>query len=130
MILVIDDDRDFIETVKALLEAEGYEVATATSGKEGLALLATTTPELVVCDVMMENAMEGYAVSGEVRLREMWGQAHVPFLMVSSIESSPDELFPRSEEIGVIRPDYYLTKPLDISLFLEIVRKLVPHVSV
>jgi hypothetical protein len=59
---------------------------------------------------------------------EMLGDARTPLIMVSSIDATPDELFPRSEELGVIRPDFYLTKPLDIPRFLEIVRRLVPRV--
>ena len=125
MILVIDDDKDFLTSVQALLESEGYEVATATSGHEGLALIAQQEPELVVSDIMMETATEGYAVSGRVKMNEVLGDRHIPLIMVSSIESSPDDLFPRSEELVVIRPDYYLTKPLDIPRFLDIVRKTV-----
>ncbi len=124
MILVIDDDRDFLASVQALLESEGFDVVTASSGKEGLAKIEAQ-PELIVSDVMMETATEGYAVSGAVKMHEMLGEGRIPLIMVSSIETSPDELFPRSEELGVIRPDYYLTKPLDIARFLEIVRKTV-----
>lgn len=124
MILVIDDDRDFLASVEALLKSEGYDVVTAASGKEGLAKIATAEPELIISDVMMETATEGYAVSGAVKMHEMMGDGRIPLIMVSSIESSPDDLFPRSEELGVIRPDYYLTKPLDIPRFLEIVKKI------
>ena len=124
-ILVIDDDLDFIAAVQTLLENEGYKVLTAKSGREGLALIATDEPDLVICDVMMESSTEGYAVSGAVKFRELAGAAELPFIMVSSIESSPDELFPRSEEVAAIRPDFYLTKPLDIPRFLEVVKKAV-----
>ncbi|HEY0304313.1 MAG TPA: response regulator [Longimicrobiales bacterium] len=128
MILVIDDDRDFLTTVKAVLENEGYDVITASSGKEGRARVNQARPELVISDVMMETATEGYAVSGAVKMGEMLGDSRTPLIMVSSIGATPDELFPRSEELGVIRPDFYLTKPLDIPRFLEIVRRLVPRV--
>ena len=124
-ILVIDDDADFTESVRTLLVAAGYEVHTAASGREGMALLPTVNPDLIVCDIMMETTTEGYAVSGAVKFQEMTGQASIPLIMVSSIESSPDELFPRSEEIGAIRPDFYLTKPLDIPRFLEVVKKTI-----
>ena len=88
------------------------------------ARIETAEPELIISDVMMETATEGYAVSGAVKMHEMLGDGRIPLIMVSSIESSPDDLFPRSEELGVIRPDYYLTKPLDIPRFLEIVKKI------
>ena len=128
MILVIDDDRDFLASVEALLKSEGYDVVTAASGREGRARIETAEPELIISDVMMETATEGYAVSGAVKMHEMLGDGRIPLIMVSSIESSPDDLFPRSEELGVIRPDYYLTKPLDIPRFLEIVKKIAHRV--
>ena len=116
-ILLIDDDADFSASVRAVLEAEGYEVLTAGSGREGLQKIAAK-PDLVVCDVMMESMVEGYAVTLELKFKD------VPVIMVSSIEGSPDELFPRSEEVGAIRPDAYLTKPLDIAHFLATVRRV------
>ena len=124
-VLVIDDDQDFVASVRAVLEAEGYAVASASSGREGVALISAADPDVVICDVMMETTTEGYAVSGAVKMREMTGGDAVPFIMVSSIQSSPDELFGRSEELGAIRPDAYLTKPLDIARFLEVVKKAV-----
>jgi DNA-binding response OmpR family regulator len=124
-VLVIDDDQDFVASVRAVLEAEGYAVASASSGREGVALISAADPDVVICDVMMETTTEGYAVSGAVKMRAMTGGDAVPFIMVSSIQSSPDELFGRSEELGAIRPDAYLTKPLDIARFLEVVKKAV-----
>ena len=45
------------------------------------------------------------------------------------LESSPDELFPRSEEVAMIRPTVYLTKPLDFARFLETVHRLAPRAA-
>jgi hypothetical protein len=42
--------------------------------------------------------------------------------MVSSIEKSPDDTFTMSPEVEMIRPDAYLTKPLDIDKFLKLMR--------
>lgn len=125
-VLVIDDDQDFLTSVRTLLEGEGYQVLAAASGRQGIDLINTADPDLVVCDVMMESPTEGYAVSGAAKFRTA-GADDLPFIMVSSIESSPDELFPRSEELGAIRPDVYMTKPLNIPAFLENVRKAVSH---
>ena len=122
-ILVIDDDRDFAAAVQTLLESSGYEVIRAASGREGLALISSADPDVVICDIMMESSTEGYAVSSAVKFRELSGASELPFIMVSSIDASPDELFPRSEELGMIRPDFYLTKPLDVPRFLEVVKK-------
>ncbi len=121
-VLVIDDDVDFQTSVRSLLEAEGYHVVAAFTGKEGLRKLLEVRPRVVVLDIMMESTTEGYGVSESIKYSEEYAAVRdVPILMVSSIQESPDERFPRSPEVEMIRPDRYLTKPLDIPRFLEVV---------
>jgi CheY-like chemotaxis protein len=123
-VLVIDDDRDFTTAVAAILEREGYEVVVADSGQEGLRQLRACHPDLIILDIMMETTTEGYGVNEAIKYSDEY-QAYqtTPILMVSSIAESPDDLFPRAPETDMIRPDRYLTKPLDIPVFLEVVRK-------
>jgi CheY-like chemotaxis protein len=123
-VLVIDDDRDFTTAVTAVLERDGYEVVVADSGREGLRQLRACHPDLILLDVMMETTTEGYGVNEAIKYSDEY-QAYqsTPILMVSSIQESPDDLFPRAPETDMIRPDRYLTKPLDIPKFLEVVRK-------
>ena len=123
-VLVIDDDVDFQTSVRSLLEAEGYHVVAASSGKEGLRKLLEVRPRVVVLDIMMESTTEGYGVSESIKYGEEYAAVRdVPILMVSSIQESPDERFPRSPDVEMIRPDRYLTKPLDIPRFLEVIAK-------
>lgn len=127
-ILVIDDDADFTATVRAVLEQEGYTVVEADSGAEGLRQLQARKPDLVILDVMMESATEGYSVNEAIKHSGNYDAfQQTPIIMVSSIQESPDDRFPRAPEVDMIRPDRYLTKPLDIPKFLEIVRKVVRH---
>jgi CheY-like chemotaxis protein len=124
-VLIIDDDDDFRSSVTSLLESEGYEVSGADSGHEGLRRLRTVHPDLVVLDIMMENVTEGYAVNQAIKFQPSFAElASVPVLMVSSITETPDELFGRAGEVDMIRPDRYLTKPLDIPRFLEVVAQI------
>jgi CheY-like chemotaxis protein len=118
-VLIIDDDEDFRASVRSVLEAEGYTVTTASTGRSGLDAVRQERPDLIVLDVMMESTTEGYAVSHAVKFGPE--ATDIPIIMVSSIEASPDELFPRSDEVALIRPDHYLTKPLDIPRFLQLV---------
>lgn len=123
-VLVIDDDPDFRASVGSLLTAEGYRVVEAGSGKQGLKLLSKEGPDAVILDVMMESIVEGYAVNQAIKFQpEYEGFAEVPIIMVSSIKETPDERFSRAGELEMIRPDRYLTKPLDIPVFLEVVAK-------
>lgn len=120
MVLMIDDDEDFTTSIRALLEAEGYRVETAASGREGLRKLGEVRPDVVLLDVMMESSTEGYAVSGAIRTAEV----PVPVIMLSSVELGPAERFARSEELELIRPDAYLTKPVVAGRFLETLRSV------
>jgi CheY-like chemotaxis protein len=127
-ILVIDDDADFTATVRAVLEREGYTVVEAESGAEGLRQFRARHPDLVILDVMMESPTEGYGVNEAIKYSgDFDAFQQTPVIMVSSIQESPDDRYPRAPEVDMIRPDRYLTKPLDIPTFLEIVRKAVRH---
>ncbi len=119
-VLLIDDDEDFTVSIQSLLESEGYRVETAASGKEGLKKLSASRPDLVLLDVMMESSTEGYAVSGAMKLMP----EPVPVVMVSSVEMGPGELFARSEEMELVRPDAYVTKPVEVPKFLETLRSV------
>ncbi len=124
-ILVIDDDEDFTTAVRVVLEGEGYAVVTADSGRGGLDSLKRCQPDLVIVDVMMETSTEGYGVSEAIKLSgEFEAFQNTPLIMVSSIQETPDELFPRAPEVDMIRPTHYLAKPLDIPKFLDVVRTL------
>lgn len=127
-VLLIDDDIDYRESVRSLLETEGYDVIEAGSGKEGLMRLVEHRPDAIVLDVMMESTEEGYGVAEAIKFEERFAEFRsVPVLMVSSIQETPEERFPMAPEVGMIAPDRYLRKPLDIDLFLETLRRLLRH---
>lgn len=124
-ILVIDDDEDFRASVGAILEHEGYEVATATSGREGLETIERIEPDLVIVDVMMDDPSDGYGVTQAIKFQPRFQKFQgVPILMISSIQESPDDRFGGAGEVDMIRPDRYLTKPLDVPRFVNSVRQL------
>ena len=124
-VLVIDDDADFVASISTLLESQGYAVSSARSGKEGLEKVRAEPPDLIVLDVMMENDWSGYGVNQAVK----FGQGfecfrHIPILMVSSVESPPSIQFSMAGEVDMVTPNSYLTKPVDVTAFLQEVRAL------
>lgn len=124
-ILIVDDDVDFRDSVTVVLEAQGYKVTGAGSAKAALASISASTPDLVVLDIMMECDSAGYEVNQAIKFREEFQLArNVPILMVSSIPLDPAVRFDRSAEVQMITPDFYMTKPLNFSLFLEKIRAL------
>ena len=124
-VLIIDDDRDFRASVAALLGAEGCRVIEASSAKEGLEQISSQPPNLIVLDVMMENDFAGYEVNQALRFREDFQIArNIPILMVSSVAIAPGSRFLRAADAGMILPNCYMTKPLNIKEFVEQVHKL------
>ncbi|MGD8867513.1 MAG: response regulator [Gemmatimonadales bacterium] len=128
-ILVIDDDADFRASIRPLLEGEGFTVFEASSGKRGIELLVQHNPDVIVLDVMMETLEEGYGVNQAVKYQDRYKDfRHIPIIMVSSIAETPLERYPYAEAVDMIQPNRYMTKPLDIRKFLEVVKVLV-HVA-
>ncbi len=124
-ILIVDDDMDFRNSVTVMLEANGYAVTGVASAKEALESIPRSMPDLVVLDVMMECDSAGYEVNHAIKFREDFQLARdIPILMVSSIPLDPASRFDRAPEAQMITPDYYMTKPLDFTNFLERVRIL------
>jgi len=124
-VLVVDDDADFVASISTLLESQGYCVSSARSGKEGLEKLRAESPDLIVLDVVMEDDSSGYGVNQAVKYSQGFECfRHVPILMVSSIPVAPATRFSMAGEVDMVTPNSYLTKPVDITAFLEEVRAL------
>jgi len=125
-VLLIDDDFDFRAAVRSLLESQGYKVFEAASGHEGLRMVIEHKPDVILVDIMMETTVEGYGITHSLKYGDEYAEFRdVPVFMVSSIEESPDERFPMSAEVEMIRPDRYLTKPLDFPAFLRLLDQAV-----
>ena len=84
-VLIIDDIPQNVDLVRSLMQAEGYEVASAAVGLEALAQVASAPPDLILLDIMMPT-LDGYAVCR--RLRENVTTAFIPILMLTAREES------------------------------------------
>jgi CheY-like chemotaxis protein len=107
-ILVVDDDPDFVEITRIILESRGYQVTTAVNGEQALTKMRQDRPDLVLLDVMMSHVLDGLHVSKEMQadteLRE------IPIIMVSSITASPHGgMFPTDEYLPI---DGWISKPV------------------
>lgn len=120
-ILVVDDDPEFVEITRTILEAHHYDVASASNGELAMAEMRRQRPDLVLLDVMMSSMLDGLELSHE--MREDPELKSVPVIMVSCIISSPHaSLFPTDESIPI---DGWISKPMDPEDLLKKIRRLV-----
>jgi CheY-like chemotaxis protein len=112
VVLIVEDDDGIQESLKDALEDEGYVVAQAYNGKEGLEYLSRELPSLVLLDFMMP-VMNGVAFCEELRKREPTG---VPIVLLTA-DSRADE---RARELGV---SAFVRKPMTIEDLLAVVAK-------
>ncbi|HUT14804.1 MAG TPA: response regulator [Anaerolineae bacterium] len=119
-ILVVDDDPDFVEATRLVLEAHGYAVCSAASGDEGLAKVQSEAPDLVILDVIMSSVLDGLHMSQ--RMQERPELKRTPILMVTSIANSDyAALFPTDEYIHI---DGFISKPVSSDVLLGRVSEL------
>lgn len=111
-ILVIEDEPQMLLGLRDNLELEGYEVATAADGEEGLTKAAAFQPDLVLLDVMLPRK-HGFDVCRELRARS----SATPIVMLTARSAEIDKVL--GLELGA---DDYVTKPFSIIELLARVR--------
>ena len=112
-ILLVDDDRELIDGLRALLEKQGYTVIQANDGHQAKTVIYNQKPDLVILDMMMPR-MGGYPV-----LEHFRGKTDVPpIIMITANEGSRHKAY--AEYLGVID---YIRKPFAMDRLLEAVNK-------
>ena len=83
-ILVVDDDPDFIDFTRKVLEKDGYKVVVAPGEEEALALVKSETPDLMLLDVMMARIDSGFQFLWKLKSDEHLNQ--IPVIMVTAVD--------------------------------------------
>jgi len=112
-ILVVDDQAANVRLLEARLQAEYFEVCTATNGADALVVAKAEQPDLILLDVMMP-VMDGYETCS--RIKDDPATRHIPVVMVTALDHREDRI--RGLEAGA---DDFLTKPIDdVTLFARV----------
>ena len=104
-ILVVEDNPKLLKLLAHLLEKEGYDVACATGGKEGIALYEERNPAIICLDVVMEDA-SGFDICRQIRSRD----ARVIIILITSKSRNVD-----IEEGQKAGANDYIVKPFDLA---------------
>ena len=117
-ILVVDDDKDFIKITKMILQANNYGVVTASNGEEGLKVMRTEKPDLVILDVMMSYILDGLDVRRT--MAEDKDLKNIPVIMATSLTAARAKGTLPSDEY--VPQSHWIHKPIDPDKLLEQVK--------
>jgi len=118
-ILIVDDEMDLLTVLKFGLEAEGYEVVTASDGEQGLAAARQLIPDLMVLDLMLPR-MDGYKVCRALKFDERYKR--IPIFILSARSGETDRRL--ALELGA---DEFHTKPYEMRTLIERIRLRLGH---
>lgn len=120
-VVCIEDDPKTIDLVKLILKKEGYEVTGVGNGREGLAVIESVKPDVVLLDLMMPD-MDGWEVFQSMRANE--SMKHIPVIVLTAKAQSIDKVL----GLHIAKVNDYITKPFSPSELIQSVRKvLAPH---
>jgi CheY-like chemotaxis protein len=110
VVLLVDDDIDYIYQTKSVIEKAGYRVVSAQSMDETRQILGDLRPDLVVLDLMMEVMDAGFVLSYEIKKKD----PAIPVIMATAVmhETGLEFDAATSEERNWVKADVVLTKPV------------------
>jgi CheY-like chemotaxis protein len=119
-ILIVDDDPDFVEAIRMVLEKEGHTVICAENGNRGYQRVKDDHPDLVILDVIMDSVLDGVSMSQQMDDDD--ATRDIPILMVTSIANTDyAELFPTDDYIHIRG---FMSKPIEPARLIKQVNKL------
>ena len=143
-VLVVDDDPHTVRFLSVALEEHGYEPIGAADGKEGFEVATSSSPDLILLDVMMPKRT-GFTLFKQLRKTE--ALKDVPVIMLTGVTASLEEQDEKSgdtleqpyaklreslrsainqmKEEGVERPEAFIEKPIDPEVVMDKVKELI-----
>jgi two-component system alkaline phosphatase synthesis response regulator PhoP len=117
-LLIIDDDPDYIDGIRAILEGAGYHVEVAHNPKDGWEALKSKAYDLLLLDIMMGRGAEGVMLARKIRKDPALSE--LPVLIITGIREQISFLFPgQAVHPGFVPINELLEKPVEPDLLLE-----------
>lgn len=122
-ILVVDDDRDLVDSTQAILETHNYEVITAHSGDQCIAVFKKHNPDLILLDVMMDTDLDGYNTLHY--LKKYYKNKNVPIIIMTGISDALGvNLRDGVDDQNLFTNVTYMEKPIEPDILLLEIEKL------
>ena len=121
-ILVVDDDRDLVDSMRTVLESRHYSTDAAHYKAEALEKIANLKSDLILLDIMMERLTDGFDIC--YQLKHDSELKKIPVLVVSAITEKTGFRFSPETDGEYFAADDYIEKPVKAPDLLERIEKL------
>jgi len=143
-VLIVDDDKNAVKYLSAVLSDNGYDPVAAYDGSEGMKKVEAAKPDLIVLDVMMPKKT-GFVLFKQLKQDKRYKE--IPILMLTAVSGVLEELEEHKEETferpydslreslkkkiqemreeGLVRPEMFVDKPVESDSFIAKVRELI-----
>ncbi len=115
-ILLVDDDPDFVEAVRVIVESGGYDVQVAYDGQEGLEAVAENKPDLIVLDVMMP-VMNGHEACAKLKADD--ATKEIPIILLTAVADRVTTSTYTHRDMLESEAEDYMPKPVEPQELLE-----------
>lgn len=116
-VTVVNDHQDFLELLAEFLGEEGYEVTTIAKHQGAFEQIKASQPDIVVCDLMFDNAPAGWALLDMLYLDPT--TRAIPLILCSAATRHVQEIAPSLASKGIL----WLEKPFELEKLLEMLQK-------
>lgn len=117
-VLIVDDDPDVVEACRLFLEKEKHQVSAAHNRADGMKAVREQKPDLLILDVIMEEADDGIAMAQELRRQKFTA----PILMLTSLGKVTGMSYGADKDLVPV--DAFIEKPVDPATLLRKVDEL------
>jgi two-component system alkaline phosphatase synthesis response regulator PhoP len=118
-VLVVDDDPDFVDAVKSVIEDGGFEVDVAYDGQEGLSKVAQSRPDVIILDVMMP-VMNGHEACKKLKADP--ATAEIPVILLTAVASRVTSSTYTHRDMLESAAEDYIPKPVEPEVLLQRIR--------
>jgi CheY-like chemotaxis protein len=120
-ILLVDDDPDFVDATRLILEKSGHKVVTASNSKEGWTKASSENPDIILLDVMMESPDAGFQLAYKLR-----GDAQLkakPIILLTAVGKVTGFKFDKKKDEDFMPVNEYVEKPVKPEVLLDKISK-------
>ena len=120
-VLIVDDNEELVDATTNLLEAKGYDVVSASNGKDGFEKAKAENPDIILLDVMMTTKSEGFDVAREMHKEE--NLKDTPVIIITGIRKEMNLSFGFEPDEDWLPVKAVLEKPVKPDVLLKTIEE-------